>query len=204
MADLTGRTMTEAEQVAAQFRDTARLVAAMAEDAVLCRQVAEAALLVAEALRAGGKLLLCGNGGSAADAQHWAGELVSRFAYDRPGLAAIALTTDTSILTAIGNDYGYERLFARQVEALGRPGDVLFALSTSGRSPNVLAALAAARAHGLRTIGFTGAGGGEMASLCDLLLRVPHTETPRIQEGHEAMGHAICALIEAALFPRAP
>ncbi|MCS6855220.1 MAG: SIS domain-containing protein, partial [Elioraea sp.] len=155
----------------------------MAEDAALCSLVAEAASLVADALRAGGKLLLCGNGGSAADAQHWAGELVSRFAYDRPGLPAIALTTDTSILTAIGNDFGYERVFARQVEALGRPGDVFFALSTSGRSPNVLAALAAARARGLRTVGFTGAGGGEMASLCDVLLRVPHEATPRIQEG---------------------
>lgn len=204
MADLSARTASGAERVAAQFRDTARLLAAMAEDAALCRQVAEVAALVAEALRTGGKLLLCGNGGSAADAQHWAGELVSRFAYDRPGLAAIALTTDTSILTAIGNDYGYERVFARQVEALGRPGDVLFALSTSGRSPNVLAALAAARERGLRTVGFTGAGEGEMAPLCDVLLRVPHTETPRIQEGHEAMGHAICALIEATLFPRTP
>lgn len=204
MADLTARTETGAERVAAQFRETARVLAAMAEDAALCSQVAEAASLVADALRAGGKLLLCGNGGSAADAQHWAGELVSRFAYDRPGLPAIALTTDTSILTAIGNDYGYERVFARQVEALGRPGDVLFALSTSGRSPNVLAALAAARARGLRTVGFTGAGGGEMAPLCDVLLRVPHEATPRIQEGHEAMGHAICALVEATLFPKAP
>lgn len=204
MADLTARTEAGAERVAAQFRETARVLAAMAEDAALCSLVAEAASLVADALRAGGKLLLCGNGGSAADAQHWAGELVSRFAYDRPGLPAIALTTDTSILTAIGNDFGYERVFARQVEALGRPGDVFFALSTSGRSPNVLAALAAARARGLRTVGFTGAGGGEMAPLCDVLLRVPHEATPRIQEGHEAMGHAICALVEATLFPKAP
>lgn len=190
--------------VAAAFGATARLLDAMAGDAVLCRTVTEAADMVVASLRAGGKLLLCGNGGSAADAQHWAGELVSRFHYDRPGLAAVALTTDTSILTAIGNDYGYERLFARQVEALGRAGDVLFALSTSGRSPNILAALEAARARDIRTVGFTGAREGTMAPLCDLLIRVPHAETPRIQEGHEAIGHAICALIEATLFPRTP
>lgn len=201
MADLNGEGRGAA--VAAAFAETARLLQAMARDAALCAAVAEAAAMVAACLRGGGKLLLCGNGGSAADAQHWAGELVSRFAYDRPGLPAIALTTDTSILTAIGNDYGYERVFARQVEALGRPGDVLFALSTSGRSPNVLAALAAARERGLGTVGFTGAREGAMAPLCDLLVRVPHTETPRIQEGHEAIGHAICALVEAALFPRA-
>lgn len=199
MADLTGG----AGAAAAAFGETARLLAAMAEDRALCAAVAAAADMVAASLRAGGKLLLCGNGGSAADAQHWAGELVSRFHYDRPGLAAVALTTDTSILTAIGNDYGYERLFARQVEALGRAGDVLFALSTSGRSPNILAALAAARAGGIRTVGFTGAREGAMEPLCDLLIRVPHAETPRIQEGHEAIGHAICALVEATLFPRA-
>jgi len=192
------------ETVAAAFATTARLIAAMSEDPTLCRTVAGAAALVVDALRAGGKLLLCGNGGSAADAQHWAGELVSRFRYDRPGLAAVALTTDTSILTAIGNDYGYERLFARQVEALGRPGDVLFALSTSGRSPNILAALAAARQCGLRTVGFTGAQEGAMDPLCDLLIRVPHAETPHIQEGHAAIGHAICAIVEATLFPRSP
>jgi D-sedoheptulose 7-phosphate isomerase len=198
MAGVTSGT----DSVAAAFGETARLLAAMAEDRALCAVVAEAAGLVVASLRAGGKLLLCGNGGSAADAQHWAGELVSRFHYDRPGLAAVALTTDTSILTAIGNDYGYERLFARQVEALGRPGDVLFALSTSGRSPNILAALEAARAGGLRTVGFTGSREGAMAPLCDLLIRVPHAGTPRIQEGHEAIGHAICALVEATLFPR--
>jgi D-sedoheptulose 7-phosphate isomerase len=200
MAGVTSR----ADTVVAAFGETARLLTAMAEDRTLCAVVAEAAEMVVASLRAGGKLLLCGNGGSAADAQHWAGELVSRFHYDRPGLAAVALTTDTSILTAIGNDYGYERLFARQVEALGRPGDVLFALSTSGRSPNILAALEAARAVGIRTVGFTGSREGAMAPLCDLLIRVPHTETPRIQEGHEAIGHSICALVEATLFPRTP
>lgn len=146
--------------------------------------------------------MICGNGGSAADAQHWAGELVSRFNYDRPGLEAIALTTDTSIMTACGNDYGYDYVFARQVEALRVAGDVLFALSTSGNSANVVAALQAARARGITTVAFTGRAGGRAAKLCDVAIRVPHDSTPRIQEGHEVLGHAICGLIEAAMFPR--
>jgi D-sedoheptulose 7-phosphate isomerase len=190
------------EEVAAAIGTSAELLARMRQDRILCDAAATVAARLAEALRAGGKLLICGNGGSAADAQHWAAELVSRFNYDRPGLAAIALTTDSSILTGIANDYGYERVFARQVEALGRPGDVLFALSTSGRSPNVLAALAAARQGGLATVGFTGAGGTAMAPLCDLLLGVPSDSTPRIQEGHLVLGHTICAMVEARLFPR--
>ncbi len=186
------------------LRTTSDLLARMAADAALCAATVAAADAVVAALRAGNKLLLCGNGGSAADAQHWAGELVSRFHYDRPGLAAIALTTDTSIMTGIGNDYGYERVFSRQVEALGATGDVLFALSTSGRSPNILAALGAARTKGMATVGFTGAGSGDMPALCDILLRVPHASTPRVQEGHEVLGHAICAIVEATLFPRPP
>jgi len=194
--------MDGSDRVAATLAETAGLLARMAEDGRLCAAAAAAAAAVSQALARGNKLLLCGNGGSAADAQHWAGELVSRFHHDRPGLAAIALTTDSSILTAIGNDYGYERVFARQVEALGAPGDVLFALSTSGRSPNVLAALQAARDRGMLTVGFTGEGGGWMPPLCDILLTVPAASTPRIQEGHEVLGHAICALIEATLFPR--
>jgi D-sedoheptulose 7-phosphate isomerase len=193
----------EGAQVAAAIRATARLLDAMAADAALCAATERAAGLLAGAFRAGHKLLLCGNGGSAADAQHWAGELVGRFHDDRPALPAIALTTDGVSLTAIGNDYGYDRVFARQVEALGQAGDVLFALSTSGNSPNILAALDAARARGMMAIGFTGAGGGAMAGLCDLLIRIPSASTPQIQEGHEVLGHAICAMVEAALFPRA-
>jgi D-sedoheptulose 7-phosphate isomerase len=188
--------------VAAAIAASARVLDAMAADAALCAATARAAALVTERLRAGGKLLLCGNGGSAADAQHWAGELVGRFHYDRPGLAAIALTVDSAVLTAVGNDYGYARIFARQVEALGRKGDVLFALSTSGRSPNVLAAIEAARAIGMDCVGFTGRGGGAMAELCDPCLRIPADRTPQVQEGHEVLGHAICAMVEAALFPR--
>jgi len=175
---------------------------AMAGDATLVGRVAAVAGVCNEALRRGNKILFAGNGGSAADAQHLAGELVSRFAYDRPGLAAFALTTDTSVLTAIGNDYGYEQLFARQVQAVGVAGDVLFGISTSGRSPNILAALRVAREKGLVTVGLTGRLGGQMPELCDHLLRVPSDSTPRIQEGHIAMGHAICQIIEAHMFPR--
>lgn len=194
--------MAGVSDVQAAIGVTARLLDAMAADEALCAATARAAEICVAALRAGRKVMICGNGGSAADAQHWAGELVSRFNYDRPGLAAIALTTDSSILTAIGNDYGYDRVFARQVEALGAEGDVLFALSTSGNSPNVLAALQAARARGIATVGFTGETGGTMAALCDLCIRIPSRSTPRIQEGHEVLGHAICAMIEAAIFPR--
>jgi len=183
--------------------DSAATLQRLAEDEAAVAAIAAITDAAVAALSAGRKLLLCGNGGSAADAQHWAAELVSRFHYDRPGLAAIALTTDSSILTGIGNDYGYDRVFARQVEALGAPGDVLFALSTSGRSPNILAALHAARGKGLVTAGFTGAAGGEMPALCDLLLRVPSDSTPRIQEAHEVAGHIICAAIERRMFPRA-
>jgi D-sedoheptulose 7-phosphate isomerase len=158
---------------------------------------------VADALAAGHKLLLAGNGGSAADAQHIAGEFLSRLNYDRGPLAAVALTTDSSVMTAIANDYGYEQLFERQVLGLGRPGDVLIAISTSGRSPNVLRALRAARRSGLAAIGFTGRGGGDMPALCDLCLRAPSDSTPLIQQLHITAGHILCGLVEARLFPRA-
>lgn len=186
------------------IRSTAALMQRMAEDQAMQDAATRAAEACVAALRGGRKLMICGNGGSAADAQHWAGELVSRFHYDRPGLPAIALTTDSSILTAIGNDYGYERVFARQVEALGVSGDVLFGITTSGRSPNILAAMRAARERGITTVGFTGNGPGaaELAALCDVTVMVPSPSTPSIQEGHEVLGHAICAMVEAAIFPR--
>lgn len=195
--------MASMSEVRTAIAATARLLDAMAADEVLCAATAHAAEICVAALRAGRKVMICGNGGSAADAQHWAGELVSRFHYDRPGLPAIALTTDSSILTAIGNDYGYERVFARQVEALGVAGDVLIAISTSGNSPNVVAALEAARGRGIATIGFSGETRGAMAALSDICIHIPSRSTPRIQEGHEVLGHAICAMIEAAIFPRA-
>ena len=190
------------QAVQRQLRDTADNLSVMAGDQVLLAAIANAAKSCVEALRRGNKVLFAGNGGSAADAQHLAGELVSRFAYDRPGLPAFALTTDTSVLTAIGNDYGYERVFARQVEAVGSAGDVLFGISTSGRSPNVLLALDVARSRGIVTVGMTGRIGGQMAERCDHLLRTPSDVTPRIQEGHIAMGHAICQIIEAQMFPK--
>ncbi len=188
--------------IAEQFGETARNLRAMSEDHELHAAVAAVAAACVDALRQGRKILFAGNGGSAADAQHLAGELVSRFNYDRPGLAAFALTTDTSVLTAIGNDYGYERLFARQVEAVGVAGDVLIAISTSGRSPNILEALRVAREKGMVTVGMTGRGGGRMAEHCDHLLRTPSDATPRIQEGHIVMGHTVCFLVEQAIFPR--
>jgi len=158
---------------------------------------------LAVALGAGRKLLLAGNGGSAADAQHIAGEFLSRLNYDRAPTAAIALTTDSSVLTAIGNDYGYERVFERQVRGLGQEGDVLLSISTSGRSPNILRAIAAGRELGLVTIGLTGSTGGEMAALCDLCLHAPSDSTPLIQQIHITAGHVICGLVEERLFPRA-
>lgn len=152
-----------------------------------------------EALRAGGKLLFAGNGGSAAQCQHLATELLGRFAQDRDPYAAIALTTDSSFLTACANDYGFEDVFARQVEALGRPGDVLVALSTGGTSSNVLRALETARAGGLATYGLTGARGTRLAERCDVTIVVPHADPARIQEVHLFLGHLLCAGIESRL-----
>lgn len=167
--------------------------------------LAKVEICVAEicaALNNGNKILLAGNGGSAADAQHIAGEFVSRFNYDRPGLAAFALTVDTSILTAIGNDYGYEMLFARQIQATSRPGDIFWAYSTSGKSPNIITAMKTAKQLGLKVIGFTGKNGWSQPELCDFSIEIPSTETPKIQEGHLLLGHIICGLVELRMFPR--
>ena len=192
---LSGYIQAEFTKVQENFRR-------MADSATIAQQIVDAVALCVASLRSGGKIMFAGNGGSAADAQHWAGELVSRFYDDRPGLPAIALTTDTSALTAIGNDYGYDYTFARQLEALGREGDVFFAISTSGNSPNILRACHAARDRGVRTIGLTGEAGGKLAELSDICFRIPSKETPRIQEGHEFIGHIVCALIEQEMFPK--
>ena len=160
----------------------------------------EAVKACIDSLRRGGKILIAGNGGSAAQAQHMAAELMGRFAFDRPSLPAIALTTDTSVITAIGNDYGFEHIFSRQVQAHGNKGDVFIGFSTSGTSPNILTAFEEARACGLVCIGFTGNRGGPMRELCDYLLEVPSGETPRIQEGHLVLSHRLCELVEEALF----
>jgi D-sedoheptulose 7-phosphate isomerase len=162
----------------------------------VARKIAEASI---EALRTGNKLLIIGNGGSAADAQHIAAEIVGRYKHDRPACAAVALTTDTSALTAIANDYGFEQVFARQVAGLGRRGDVLLALSTSGRSPNILAALRTARERGLVTIGFTGSKGEALGALCDHLVVAPGDDTAVIQQIHLTLAHGICDAIEQAL-----
>jgi len=183
-----------------QSRDT---IQAAIDDPNFCRVVRDIVELTAAALRGGGKLLLAGNGGSAGDAQHIAGELLSRLNYDRAPGAAIALTTDSSVLTAIANDYGYDRVFERQILGLGRPGDVFIAISTSGRSPNILRAIGAAREKRLAVVGFTGKTGGEMAALCDLCLHAPSDSTLLIQQIHITAGHIICGLVEERLFPRA-
>ena len=158
-----------------------------------------AASLLAWALKTGKKVLFCGNGGSAADAQHLAAEFVGRYLIEREGLPAIALTTDTSILTAVGNDYGFENIFARQVQALGNSGDVLLGLSTSGNSPNVLRAMEIAKSKGLVTIALTGCGGGAMAELADVCLAVDSKVTARTQEMHILMGHILCELLDGVL-----
>lgn len=183
--------------IQAELLDSARVKQTTAE--TCADAIAAGADAVIACLRRGGKVLFCGNGGSAADAQHLATEFVSRLTLERRALRAVALTTDTSALTAIGNDYGFERVFARQLEALVDAGDVLIAISTSGNSPNVLAAARSARELGARVIGLIGRGGGRLAALCDTAIIVPSDNTQRIQEAHIAVGHVLCMLAEVAL-----
>lgn len=186
--------------IKAQINVAQQLMSTMLADDVLLATVQASADALIRCFQRGGKVLLAGNGGSAADAQHIAGEFVSRFAFDRPGLPAISITTDTSILTAIGNDYGYETLFARQVQAHGNKGDILIGYSTSGKSPNILRAFEEARTCGIVCIGLTGNCGGPMRELCDYLMEVPSADTPKIQEGHAVLGHILCGLVENSLF----
>jgi len=183
-----------------QIQKTQQVIQKILEDEVLLSTVEKIARVCVTALRAGHKILFVGNGGSAADSQHLAAELVSRLGYDRPAMAAMALTTDTSALTAIGNDYAFETIFSRQLEALGQPGDVLIAISTSGKSMNILKALDAARTKKIVTVGLTGKAAPLMDERCDLLLMVPSGDTPKIQEGHIVLGHIICALIEEEIY----
>ena len=165
-------------------------------------QVVQVAETIAKSLANGGNLLIFGNGGSAADAQHMAGEMVNRFIMERPGLPAIALTTDTSVLTAIANDYSFDEIFAKQVKALGRKGDVALGISTSGSSPNVVKALGVARGKGMTNLGLTGREGGDMGPLCDVLICAPSDEIPRIQEVHALAVHILCELVDIKLFGR--
>jgi len=188
------------------LHDTERLDAVLGEAIALHQRVRQgeaepivaAAAAIAAALRGGGKLLVFGNGGSAADAQHVAAELIGRFQHERAALAAIALTTDTSVLTSLANDYAFERVFVRQIEALGKPGDAALAISTSGGSANVVAALAVARRLGLRTIALTGRDGGEAGRAAEIHINVPSPSTARVQEVHRTLLHVICELVENA------
>ncbi len=188
------------ETIAKLLQDSIAVKQALLADPVMLASIAEVAQRCVDTLRSGNKLLLAGNGGSASDAQHIAAELVGRFEIDRRGLPAIALTTNASQLTAISNDYGYEAVFSRQLEAFGEKGDLFIGLSTSGNSVNVVNAAKVARKKGLTIIGMTGASGGKLEALCDVCLKMPSTNTARIQEAHITIGHILCALIETALF----
>ena len=194
--------MTDQDIATAHFRRSLDVLGRAADDAAFGAAMLTIAQAIEASLRAGGKVMLAGNGGSAADAQHIAGEFLSRLRFDRHPLPAIALTTDSSVLTAVGNDYGYEQVFERQLRGLGRKGDVFVAISTSGKSPNVVAALRAAREIGVVTVGFTGSAPGAVAMrpLCDLMLVAPSDDTPLMQQIHITAAHAICEIVERRMF----
>ena len=183
-----------------QIKDSCDTKLTIYNDLKLVQLIQDVSQVIINAYQNGNKVLIAGNGGSAADAQHLAGEFVSRFYFDRPGLPGLALSTDTSVMTAIGNDYGFERIFARQIESNGVAGDIFMGISTSGNSANIIQALKTSRDKGLVSIGFTGADGGQMAGYCDYCLKVPSAITPRIQEAHILMGHIICAIVEESMF----
>jgi D-sedoheptulose 7-phosphate isomerase len=172
------------------------------EDHTLLKTLQEASEVCISRLNSGNKIMFAGNGGSAADSQHLAGELVSRFNYERDALYGIALTNDSSIMTSIGNDYGFEEVFARQIKGLGQAGDIFVALSTSGNSPNIIQAINAAKAKKIMVIGLTGESGGKMSDICDFIFKIPSSNTPRIQEMHIKLGHILCELIEDGIFAK--
>jgi len=188
------------EYISNQVKKSIDVKKKLLDNQELMNLIQEVALRCVEVYKNGNKTLIAGNGGSAADAQHIAGEFVSRFYFDRPGLASVALTTDTSIITAIGNDYGYEKLFSRQVQANGVKDDMFIGISTSGNSTNVIEALKECKEKGIITVGLTGEKGGKMAELCDYCIKIPSNETPRIQEAHILIGHIICAVVEETVF----
>jgi D-sedoheptulose 7-phosphate isomerase len=187
------------DMIHAQVEDSIRVKQALLADETLMATISSLAEVIVAAYRAGHKTMWAGNGGSAADAQHMAGELVNKFTFDRPGLAALSLSTDTSIITAVGNDYGFDRLFARQVEAQGCPGDVFIGISTSGKSPNLVKALEACKAKGITTVAIVGANPCPMDDY-DYVIHVPSTVTPRIQECQTLIGHILCYIVEQELF----
>jgi len=191
---------SRANSLAEHLRRSCETIERAAADRALLDTMMAIADAMIDALKSGGKILIAGNGGSAADAQHIAGEFLSRLNFDRNPLPAIALTTDSSVLTAVGNDYGFEQIFERQIRGLARAGDVFVAISTSGRSRNIIRSLEAARQMGVTTVGFTGTADSEMVSLCDLCLRAPSDSTPQIQQIHIVAAHAICGVVERELF----
>lgn len=188
------------DEVKRHIEESIRVKRLLLDNEELLESIKGASEACIKALKNGKKLMFAGNGGSAADAQHLAAELVSRFGFDRPGIAAIALTTDTSVITAVSNDYSFDMLFSRQIESIGSKGDVFLALSTSGNSKNIIEGLKTAREKGLSTIGITGSSGGKMADLCDIIIKIPSDETPRIQEATILTGHILCYEIENSLF----
>ena len=192
-------TMNVIETIKSQMAESARVKQLMLQDEVLIEKIQDIAGIVVAAYRAGHKTMWAGNGGSAADAQHMAGELVNKFTFDRPGLAALSLSTDTSIITAVGNDYGFDRLFARQVEAQGCTGDVFIGISTSGKSPNLVNALQACRDKGITSVAIVGANPCPMDDY-DYVIHVPSTVTPRVQECQTLIGHILCYIVEQELF----
>lgn len=192
--------MSNNQYIRSEIETSIAVKQSLLTDEQLLSAIERAADVVTEAYRRGNKTLLAGNGGSAADAQHLAGEFVSRFYFDRPGIPSIALTTDTSILTAISNDYGFERLFVRQIQAQGCAGDVFIGISTSGNSPNIVEAFKECKRRGIFSIGLTGSNPCAMDTLCDICIKVPSACTPRIQESHIMVGHIICSIVERELF----
>ena len=188
------------EYIKSELAESIRIVNLMLSDNSFHLNIADIVQACVSCLNNGGKLIFAGNGGSAADAQHMAGEYVSKFAFDRPGLSAIAITVDSSIMTAIGNDYGYDQLFSRQLDAIANKGDIFFGYTTSGKSKNILSAFSAAKEKGVLTVGFTGNRGGDIKKMCDYLIEIPSSNTPKIQEGHLILGHIICGLVENEIF----
>ncbi|KYH34468.1 phosphoheptose isomerase [Clostridium tepidiprofundi DSM 19306] len=188
------------EYIKNQVRNSYMIKQGIYNDDRIISLIENIALKAIDVYKNGNKILIAGNGGSAADAQHLAGEIVSKFYFDRPALPAIAVTTDTSIITSIGNDYGYDRLFERQIQANGVKGDMFIGISTSGNSENILRAFMECKRMGIITVGFTGETGGKMESLCDYCIKVPSNETPRIQEAHIMIGHILCGIIEKEIF----
>lgn len=183
-----------------EYRNTLDVFQKIVLDKKLIENIEKISKVAVNVLQNGCKIMFCGNGGSAADSQHLAAELVSKLYYDRPGLSAIALTTDTSALTAIGNDYGYEKVFSRQVQAIGKKGDMLIGFSTSGRSKNIILAFEQAKALGIITVGFLGIDGRDIGKLSDYEINIPSSSTPNIQEGHISTGHILCSIIENEIF----